>query len=135
MKLNWRPLSLKSWHFEAIEDIMPKFKLQIFHVIRIKYWNAGGSGNPPSLIPTLWNIGILLHKQATQTKHFDGQCNKNECVHLQLHYFKMIKSQHSTHCVGIVGPHQLSKSNGHHAKIRMDILLRCKTSLNHVLWS
>ena len=22
---------------------------------------------------TLWNIGILLHKQATQTKYFDGQ--------------------------------------------------------------
>jgi hypothetical protein len=36
-----------------------KFKLQ-----------AGGSGNHPSLIPAPWNI--LLHKQATQSKHFDG---------------------------------------------------------------
>jgi hypothetical protein len=28
----------------------------------------------PSLIPALWNIGILLHKQATRTKHFDSEC-------------------------------------------------------------
>ena len=28
------------------------------HIIRIKYWNASGSGFPPSLNPTLWNIGI-----------------------------------------------------------------------------
>ena len=38
-----------------------------------KYLNAGGSGNPPSLIPALWNIDILLHKQATRTKYFDGK--------------------------------------------------------------
>ena len=54
----------KSWHFEASEDIITKFKSQALHVIRIKYWKAGGNGNPPSLIPALWNIGILLHKQA-----------------------------------------------------------------------
>ena len=34
---------------------------QALHIIRIKYWNVGRSGNP-SLIPVLWNI--LLHKQA-----------------------------------------------------------------------
>ena len=50
--------------FEASEDIMTKFKSQGLHIIRIKYWNASGSGSPPSLIPALWNIGILLHKQA-----------------------------------------------------------------------
>jgi hypothetical protein len=33
-----------------------------------------GSGNSPPLISTLWNIGILLHKQATRAKHFDGKC-------------------------------------------------------------
>ena len=60
---NWRPLSLKSWHFEASEDIMTKFKSQVLYIIRIKYWNAGGSSNPPSLIPTLWNLGILLIKR------------------------------------------------------------------------
>ena len=60
--------------FKASENIMTKFKSQALYVIRIKYWKAGGSGNPPSLIPALWNIGILLNKQATQTKHFDGQC-------------------------------------------------------------
>ena len=68
MKWNWRPLSLKSWLFEA------KFKSQALDIIRIKYWKSGGSGNPPSLIPALWNIGILLYKQATRTKHFDGKC-------------------------------------------------------------
>ena len=60
---NWRSLSLKSWHFEASEDIMTKFKSQALHIIRIQYWNAGGSGNPPSFIPTLWNIGILTIKR------------------------------------------------------------------------
>ena len=31
-------------------------------------------GNPPSLIAILWNIDILLHKQAKRTKHFEGEC-------------------------------------------------------------
>ena len=74
MKWNWRPLSLKSWHFEASEDIMTKFKSQGLHTIRIKYWNGSGSGSPHSLIPALCNIGILLHKQATQTKHICPEC-------------------------------------------------------------
>jgi hypothetical protein len=42
--------------------------------MRIKYCNAGGSGNPPFLISALWSIGILFHKQATRTRHFDGEC-------------------------------------------------------------
>jgi hypothetical protein len=52
----------KSWHFEAMEDIIAKFKSKALHIIRIEYFNAGGIGNSPSLIPALWNIGILLHK-------------------------------------------------------------------------
>ena len=63
-----------SWHFKASEDIMTKFKSQALHIIKIKYWNAGWSGNPPFLILALWNIGILLHKLVTRTKHFDGKC-------------------------------------------------------------
>ena len=39
------------------------------HIIRIKYWNAGGSGFPPSLNPTLWSISILHYKQAKLRKH------------------------------------------------------------------
>ena len=39
------------------------------------YCNSSGSGNSPSLIPALWNIGILLHKQATHVKHFCPECN------------------------------------------------------------
>ena len=33
------------------------------YTIKIKYWNASGSGFPPSLIPALRNIGILHHKK------------------------------------------------------------------------
>ena len=53
---------------------MTKFKSQALHIIRIKYWKASGSGNPPSLIPALWNIGISIHKQATLGKHFEREC-------------------------------------------------------------
>ena len=49
---------------------MTKFESQALQVIRIIYWKDGGIGNPPSLIPALWNIGILLHEQATRTKLF-----------------------------------------------------------------
>ena len=66
--------TLRPCHFEASEDTMTKSKLQALPVIRIKYLKTGGSSNPPSLIPALWNLGILLQKQATLTKHFDGQC-------------------------------------------------------------
>ena len=57
--------TLRTYHFEASEDIMTKFKSQALRVIRIKYWKACGSGNPSSFISALWNIGILFHKQAT----------------------------------------------------------------------
>ena len=66
--------TFKSWHFEASEDIKTKFKSQALHIIKIKYWNAGRSGNPPFLIHVLWNIGILIHKQATLGKHFEPEC-------------------------------------------------------------
>ena len=36
---------LKSWHFEASEGIMTKFKSTALHIMRIKH--AGGSGSPP----------------------------------------------------------------------------------------
>ena len=32
-------------------------------------FSGSGSGPPPSLIPTLWDIGILLHKQANLRKY------------------------------------------------------------------
>ena len=35
---------------------------------------VGVASLPPSLIPSLCNTGILLHKQATQTKHFCLEC-------------------------------------------------------------
>ena len=59
----------KSWHFVASEDIITKVKSQSLYTIKIKYWNASGSGFPPSLIPALQNIGILHHKKAKLPKH------------------------------------------------------------------
>ena len=50
----------KTCYFEANEDIMTKFKSQALHIIRINYWKA--SGNPPSLIPALRKIAILVLK-------------------------------------------------------------------------
>ena len=42
------------------------------------YWKVGGSvNNPPSRIPALWNIGILLHKQATHPKHIGLKCTND----------------------------------------------------------
>ena len=59
---------LKCWHFEASKDILTKFKSQGLHIIRVKFLHASGSGSSPSFIPTLWNIGILLHKKAKLRK-------------------------------------------------------------------
>ena len=67
-------------HFEVTEDIMTKYKSQGFLIIRIKYWNASGSGSPPSLIPALWNIGILLHKYAKLHKYMQHS------VHTRLYF-------------------------------------------------
>ena len=67
------------WHFAASEDIMTKSKSQGFHIIRIKYWNASGSGFPPSLNPTLWNIGILLYKQAELPIHLQHSVSFDKC--------------------------------------------------------
>ena len=53
----------------ASEDIMTKFKAQGLYIKRIKYWNASGSGPPPSFNSTLWNIGILQYKQAKLPIH------------------------------------------------------------------
>ena len=49
-------LNLSTGHFEASEDITTKFKSQGLYIIGIKYYKAGGSGNPHFLIPALWNI-------------------------------------------------------------------------------
>ena len=73
-------LNLKTCHFEASKDIITKFKSQALHIIRIKYWKVAGSGNSPSHIPAIWNIGVLLNKKATHPKHFWPECN---IVHLQ----------------------------------------------------
>ena len=43
-------------------------------MLQQEWGREGGGGNLPSLIPALWNIGILLHKQATHAKHFGPEC-------------------------------------------------------------
>ena len=59
---------------EASENIITNFTSQAPYVIRIKHQKTGGSENPAFLIPALRNVNILLHQQAIQTKHFDGEC-------------------------------------------------------------
>ena len=51
---------------------MTKFKSQALHIIRIKksWWEWQPS--LPHSRPL--NIGILLHKHATRTKHFEDEC-------------------------------------------------------------
>ena len=56
MKRNWKPLGLKSWHFEA----KFKFKSQGLDIIGNRYCNAGGSGNPP----------FLTHSCSLELRHF-----------------------------------------------------------------
>ena len=53
----------------ALSIMFTKFKSQGLYTIKIKYWNASGSGFPPSLIPALQKIGILHHKKAKLCKH------------------------------------------------------------------
>ena len=59
--------------YEASKD-MTKFKPQALLIIRINYCNAGRSGNPPSLIFSVWNKDILLYKKATCAKNVDNEC-------------------------------------------------------------
>jgi hypothetical protein len=64
---------IKSLWFKFGHDIFTGFKmprLRALHVRIIKYWECA------ILIPALWNISILLHKQAKWTKHFDNKCMK-----------------------------------------------------------
>ena len=51
--------NFKTWYFEAREDIITKFKSQALDIIRIKYWKACVSGNPPFLLTALRKIAIL----------------------------------------------------------------------------
>ena len=63
----WSTLLLKSCQFLIVwfrtyVNLTKTFfyeKWQALYVIRTKYWKADGSGNPPSLILALLNIGII----------------------------------------------------------------------------
>ena len=71
----------------ASEDIITKFKSQGLYTIKIKYWNASGSGFPPSFIPALQNIGILHHKKAELPKHLQNSvtCKEKFQVNIKIH--------------------------------------------------
>ena len=69
--------TLKSWHFEASEDVMTKFKSQALHIIQNQILKCWWEWQPSLLHFILWKIDILFQKQATQTKHFDGESTKN----------------------------------------------------------
>ena len=73
---------------------MTKFQSQGLHIIKIKYWKAGGSGNPPSLPHSYplehWHFtpyskvpyNKLAHphksKHATLGKQFGAECKHLE---------------------------------------------------------
>ena len=103
MQWNWRPLSLKCWHFVASEDIITKFKSQGLYIIKIKYWNASGSGFPPSLIPALRNIGILHYKKGKLPKHLQHNvlriCNFECCF---CNFFDLPVSRYSLKKLGLL---------------------------------
>ena len=81
--MKWKKTSkFKVLTFEASENIMTKFKSQGLYIIRIKYWNAKGSGSTPSLIPIHWNIGILLHKQAKRRTIMHTTVHRAENLYL-----------------------------------------------------
>ena len=83
--------TLKSWHFEANEDIITKFKSQGLYIIEIKYSNASGSGFPPSLIPALRNIGILHYKKTKLCKHLQHSVQYSLCFLGTLFFQQYIK--------------------------------------------
>ena len=66
---HFRLRGLQFHYTKWLKNLITKFKSQGLYTIKIKYWNAGGSGFPPSLIPALWNIGILHHEKAKLRKH------------------------------------------------------------------
>ena len=60
--------NLRPCHFEASEDTMTKSKSQAVHVIRIKSWKAGGSGNLPSLfLPSGTSAFYFINSHPDQT--------------------------------------------------------------------
>ena len=50
-------------HLQIWLSLAASFLALLCYTIKIKYWNASGSGFPPSLIPALQKIGILHHKK------------------------------------------------------------------------
>ena len=73
--------TLKTCYFEASEDIITKFKSQALHIIKIKYWKASGSGNPPFLIPALQKIAIYVLKPNFMY-YFAHDCTSRKAVPL-----------------------------------------------------
>ena len=56
--------------------------------------------NPHSLIPALWNIGILLHKLATHPKHFWPECSTINVISGDIKQDTVQKIQSSFICPG-----------------------------------
>ena len=96
--------TLKTCYFETSEDIMTKFKSQALHIIRIKYWKASGSGNPPSLIHALRKIAILCiffaHDYTRPYSDFDHSSRPHFNLNCKESLFSTFKSRlHSLyHC-------------------------------------
>ena len=85
--------TLKTCYFEASEDIITKFKSQALHIIKIKYWRASGSGNPPFLIPALRKIAFLglktgLWQSYTGISNRGWKNSRSYIINVELSIFK-----------------------------------------------
>jgi hypothetical protein len=70
--------TLRTCHFEASEEYHNQIYLTSSSCHKnqtSKSWWEWPSGNSAFLIPALWNIDILHHKQTNRTKQFDGECS------------------------------------------------------------
>ena len=84
-------LALVSWNCLKLFGIIPNcFKLSQIVSNRTET-DKIPAVHSPSLIPALWNIGILLHKQATHLKHFWPKCS-NKLLYACIGFFKVIYS-------------------------------------------
>ena len=102
-EMELKTLSLKSCQFEASKDIITKFKPQALHIIRIKFWNPSGSGNPPSLIPALRIIAILGLKTGLWQWH--NGISALQCTYLYMDIYFPLNLDKKKHFWTTYPPH------------------------------
>ena len=82
---------------KPVKISLPNSNHKVFYTIKIKYWNASGSGFPPSLIPALQNIDILHHKKENLPKHLQH----NETLKIFCQNVKTLQDLCSSKCTKV----------------------------------